>query len=76
MVCYEFAEVMRRLKRRVQEAGSQHAYAHRIGISQSYLSDILLGRRRIPPKVLRCLRLQRVEHYQSWPSQPPNQSAP
>ena len=64
MVCYEFAEVMRRLKRRVQEAGSQHAYAHRIGISQSYLSDILLGRRRISPVVLRGLHMRRVDHYQ------------
>ena len=64
MVCYEFAEVMRRLKRRVQEAGSQHAYARRIGISQSYLSDILLGRRRISPVVLRGLHMRRVDHYQ------------
>lgn len=64
MVCYSIRKVRWRLTLLVRAAGTQQACARQIGISQSYLSDILLGRRRVPPRVLRRLGLQRVEHYQ------------
>lgn len=60
----EPAEVYGLLRSRIQAAGSQRAYAARIGISAQFLSDALMARREIPNAVLADLGLRRVVRYQ------------
>lgn len=46
-----------------QEAGSQSSYAKSIGVSSSYLSDILKGKREPGHKILKALGLVRIVEY-------------
>lgn len=64
---FAYAEVLRRLQKKLAPRGSQRALALTVGISQSYLSDIALGRRRVPDAVLRVIGLRRVEEYEDRP---------
>lgn len=57
-------EVLDRLRAVVAAAGSQKAYADRIGVSQSYLSDVLIGNRAPGEKILTALGLEAVIMYQ------------
>lgn len=43
--------------------GSQKAFAKRVGLSESYLSDVLNKRRDISPRILKFLGLERVISY-------------
>jgi DNA-binding transcriptional regulator YdaS (Cro superfamily) len=43
--------------------GSQRDFAQLLGVSPSYLSDVLKGRRDAGPKVLAALGLKRVVSY-------------
>lgn len=56
-------EVMDRLRAAVAAAGSQKAYADSIGVSQSYLSDVLVGNRAPGEKILTALGLEAVTMY-------------
>lgn len=56
-------DVMDRLRTAVQAAGSQKAYAEKIGVSQSYLSDVLIGNRSPGEKILIVLGLEAVVMY-------------
>lgn len=47
----------------VEVEGSQKAYAKRVGLSESYLSDVLNKRRDISPRILKHLGLERVVYY-------------
>lgn len=47
----------------IQVVGSQKAYAVKVGISESYLSDVLNERREISPRILKHLGLERVVNY-------------
>jgi DNA-binding transcriptional regulator YdaS (Cro superfamily) len=47
----------------IQIEGSQKAYAKRVGLSESYLSDVLNQRRDISPRILKHLGLERVVYY-------------
>ena len=47
----------------IHAEGSQKAWAQRIGLSESYLSDVLNGRRDISPRILKYLDLERVTTY-------------
>jgi len=49
-------EVRGDLARRVAEAGSQRAVAKMAGVSDSYLADVLRGRRTPGPAILRYIR--------------------
>lgn len=51
------------LRRLVRTRGSQSAVAKRLGISASYLHDILNGTRQPGPKVLKSLGLKRKTVY-------------
>lgn len=57
-------DVMDRLRAAVTAAGSQKAYAEQIGVSQSYLSDVLIGNRAPGEKILTALDLEAVVMYQ------------
>lgn len=52
------------LRMRIEEAGSQKAFAEAVGISEPYLSDILAGRREPGEKILKPLGLQRKVIYE------------
>lgn len=47
----------------IEVVGSQKAYAKRVGLSESYLSDMLNKRRDISPRILKHLGLERVVYY-------------
>jgi DNA-binding transcriptional regulator YdaS (Cro superfamily) len=47
----------------IEVEGSQKAYAKRVGLSESYLSDVLNRRRDISPRILKHLGLERVTYY-------------
>ncbi len=47
----------------IKADGSQKAFAKRIGLSESYLSDVLNRRRNISPRILKFLGLERVISY-------------
>lgn len=53
-------EVIALLRERVEEAGSMRAYARRIGVNPSYLSDALNGNRLPGPAILAGLGLTRI----------------
>ena len=48
------------LRNRVTTRGDQKTLANEIGISQTYLCDLLAGRRAVAKKVLDYLGLERV----------------
>jgi len=52
--------VVKILRSRVTSLGSQRAAAVALGISQSYLSDLLRGTRKAGPKILSILGLVRA----------------
>ena len=51
-------DVLAALRKAVEDAGSARAYAEQVGLSRSYLSDVLAGRREPGPKVLAALGLE------------------
>jgi hypothetical protein len=53
-------EVLAALRQAVSDAGSQRTYATTIGVSQSYLGDVLARRRAAGEKILGALGLRRV----------------
>lgn len=53
-------EFMLFLHDKIREAGDQKTLAKQLGVSQGYLSDVLLGRREPADKILTCLGLRRV----------------
>lgn len=59
--------VIDRLRAAVAAAGSQKAYAERIGVSQTYLSDVLTGNRSPGEKILAALSLEAIILYQEKP---------
>ena len=56
-------EVYGLMRRAIEAAGSQAAYAAKVGISATFLSDALNGRKEIPVAVLTDLGLQRIVRY-------------
>lgn len=53
-------EFMLFLHDKIREAGDQKTLAKQLGVSQGYLSDVLLGRREPADKILTRLGLRRV----------------
>lgn len=60
-------EVKRLLIEKADELGSRARLARAIGHSPAYLSQMLGGERNISTKVLRFLRLRRVERFEPLP---------
>lgn len=60
---YSENEVIATLRDYVREHGSQREFAALVGISVSYLNDMLKRKRRINDLVLRAMGFQRVEYY-------------
>jgi transcriptional regulator with XRE-family HTH domain len=55
-------EIVQIIRERIGK-GSQRDFAQSLGVSPSYLSDVLKGRRDAGPKVLAALGLKRVVSY-------------
>lgn len=55
--------LIRSLERAVAASGSQKACAQSLGVSESYLSDVLKGKR-IGPKLARALGYEPVEAFE------------
>jgi hypothetical protein len=51
------------MRKRIERAGSQQAWARQVGISPQYLCDVLMARRDVPDKVLAALGYVRVVTY-------------
>jgi len=56
-------DVLDILRRQVEAAGSQQAFAERAGVSQAYVGDILRGQRTPGAKILHALGLEKVVAY-------------
>ena len=56
-------DVYAAMRSRIGAAGSQVAYAGRIGVSPQFLSDVLNGRRDVPAAVLTDLGLRRITRF-------------
>jgi DNA-binding transcriptional regulator YdaS (Cro superfamily) len=50
-------QVLARLRAECRKAGGQRAWAALYGVSESYVSDLLHGRRKPGPRVLKALGL-------------------
>jgi hypothetical protein len=57
-------EVLARLREISRDAGGQNHAARRLGVSVSYLHDVLAQRRTIGPSILQALGLQKIITYQ------------
>ena len=60
---YSDGEVIATLRDYVREHGSQREFAALVGISVSYLNDMLKRKRRVNDLVLRAMGFERVEFY-------------
>jgi hypothetical protein len=56
-------DVLTRLRRECEAAGSRSEWARRNGVSVTYVSDVLARRREPGEGILRGLRLERVVTY-------------
>lgn len=56
-------DVCRLIRARCQQAGGQRAWAAAIGLSESYVSDVLNARREPGESILRALGLAKVVRY-------------
>lgn len=54
-------QVIERVRFEVKRSGSMRAYARTIGVTVSYVSDLLNGRRAPGPKILDPLGLEKVK---------------
>lgn len=59
------AEVVRkRLRKASDQCGGQRALARMLGVSSTYLNDVIVGRKEPAGKLLDALGLQRVVRYE------------
>ena len=56
-------DILAKIKASCAEAGSQRAWAERLGLSASYVTDVLKGRRRPGGSMLDAIECERVEGY-------------
>ncbi len=56
-------EVLARLRRQVEQAGTQKAWATSAGVTPQYIHDVLRGRRGLGAPVLAALGIERVVRY-------------
>lgn len=56
-------DVRERLRKLSEKAGGQRALARDLGISPSYLNDVILGRKKPGAKILTALGLERDARY-------------
>lgn len=59
------AEVVAALREHVHKVGSQKLVAAYVGVSASYLNDVLHGKRRINGALLRYLGYERIEYFRA-----------
>ena len=65
-------DFIERLRTTVAAAGSQKAYAERIGVSASFLSDVLRGNRTPGEKIIAALGLEMIVMYREKPAAEPH----
>jgi hypothetical protein len=64
---FSAAQVRELLREEVADWGSQRMVAQRIGISEQYMSDIMLQRREPGPKVAEYFELEAITLYRARP---------
>ena len=57
--------LLTRLSRMIEHAGGQRALARSLGVSPSYLHDVIRGRREPAGKLLAALGLKRTVRYEA-----------
>ena len=65
------AEVKQRLRDACAKAGSQNKWAKRVGLSQTYVGNVLMGKIAPGPSLLKALGLKKVIMYQQAPKGSP-----
>jgi len=63
MKIYSNEEVIPLIQSRIKKDGTQSAFAKRIGVSASYLHDVLNGRRTPNEKIIRELGLTEIRGF-------------
>jgi DNA-binding transcriptional regulator YdaS (Cro superfamily) len=63
LVLPSVTDVLNRLSEEVDGAGGQSEWARRTGLSQTHISQVLIGRRRPGPQIIRALKLERTIAY-------------
>jgi DNA-binding transcriptional regulator YdaS (Cro superfamily) len=58
-------DILKRLAALVDKAGSQVGAAKSLGVSASYLNDVIHARRAPGPKLLKALKLRSVTRYEA-----------
>ncbi len=61
-------DVLARLQKMIDDAGTQGKAARKLGISQSFLSQVMTKQRPVPKVLLMALKLERVEYFQEMPN--------
>jgi DNA-binding transcriptional regulator YdaS (Cro superfamily) len=62
-------DVLNRLTKEVERAGSQSEWARRTGINRTYLNKVLSARRNPGPDLIRALKLKQVAGYTAQESE-------
>lgn len=57
--------VIDRLRREIEAAGSQRQFAQKIGVSAAYLNDVMNRKREPGDKILKAINLQKVIVYKA-----------
>jgi DNA-binding phage protein len=57
-------DVLRLLHEVVDRAGGQSAWARQSGVDRAQLNQVLRGKRRLPPTIIKALRLKKVVAYE------------
>jgi len=53
-------DVLRMLRKAVEEAGNQSEWSRRTGIERTYLNQVLQGRKKISQRILKALKLKKI----------------
>ena len=56
----EVEQAIQLLRQAVEREGNQGAFARRVGVSRSYINQVLNGNKPIPDSVLKVLKLRKV----------------
>lgn len=64
------SEVLAELREAIEDAGSQKAFAAKVGVSLAYVNDMLRGHRAIQGKVLTALGFERRTVFVELPKPP------
>ena len=59
-------DVLKKLSREIEQAGSLRKWAYAADASPAYVSDVMLGKRDPGPKILAALKLEKIDAAQRY----------